>query len=825
MLPRTRLRFVRPCAALLLWANPFYAAAQTQPGTPAPAAAKPKPAAPGTVAPSPEGWPREFKSSKTTFTIYQPQLESWDGSRMQAYSAVAAKIGDQKNPSYGVIYFSARTDVDKIKRLVYLADYKLERVHFPATPEREAELTQVLKTGTAKTIKTISLDRFEASLAVTQAQKQARVLPIKNDPPKIVFQIVPGMLVIIDGQPAWRPVPGTKLQRAINTRPLLLKDEDGKLFLHVFDGWMSADSLQESWGLAKKKPGDLEKVLEAARKNPQIDLLEGDADPDTKQKPKLEKGKIPYIVVATVPTELVISNGEWSWAAILGTRLEYVSNTTGHIFRDTSDSKLYVLISGRWFRATNRSGPWEFVHGGGLPEDFKAIPDDSPKENVKASVPDTPQAEEAVIANLIPQTAEIKRAEAKLTPPLFDGDPQLKPIEGTPLEYVINSPTPIVKVNASSFYAVENGAWFTGKTVKGPWTLADTIPTVIYTIPPSSPLHYVTYVRVYQVKKDTVTVGYTPGYYGSMMTTGSGYMVVYGTGYYYPAWVGTYWYGPPVTYGFGTSITYTPWTGWVFGFGFGWSYGAATVGWGWGCYPWWGPVGWGWYYPPMYMGGVAWGPRGVAAWGPYGGWAATTGNVYGRWGNTAYVGRASAGYNPWTGNQWASRTGASYNSRTGTLAAGQRAAVGNVYTGNYAYGGRGAATNERLGVSASGGRVTVGNAGTGNQATVGRGQITNDRTGNTTNVGRISGEQGSVGRVGDNVFASKDGNVYRKNGDSWQEVNRGNWENTRNSQQIQNLNRESAARSQGYNRTQSFDRSSYSRGGGGGYRGGGGRRR
>jgi len=746
---------------------------------------------------------------------------------MQAFAAVAAKIGEQQNPSYGVIFFSARTDVDKMKRVVYLADYKLERIHFPATPEREKELTQVLKTGTAKTLRTISLDRFEASLAVNQAQKQAQVQPIKNDPPKIIFQVVPGMLVLIDGEPTFRPVPGTKLERVIDTRPLLLKDDDGKLYLHVFDGWMTADSLQGFWELAKKKPGDLEKVLESARKNPQIDLLDGDADPQTKQKPKLEKGKIPYIVVSTVPTELVISNGEWSWTEIPGTRLEYVSNTTGHIFRDVTDKKLYVLISGRWFSASDRNGPWVFLHGGGLPEDFKAIPDDSPKENVKASVPDTPQAEEAVIANLIPQTAEIKRAEAKLTPPIFDGEPQLKPVEGTSLEYVVNSPTPIVKVNANSFYAVENGVWFAGKTVKGPWTLADTVPTVIYTIPPSSPLHYVTYVRVYQVKKDTVTVGYTPGYYGSMMTTGSGYMVVYGTGYYYPAWVGTYWYGPPVTYGFGTSITYTPWTGWVFGFGFGWSYGAATVGWGWGCYPWWGPVGWGWYYPPMYMGGVAWGPRGVGAWGPYGGWAATTGNVYGRWVNTAYVGRASAGYNPWTGNQWAGRAGASYNSRTGTLAAGQRGAVGNVYTGNYAYGGRGAATNERLGVSASGSRVTVGNANTGNQGTISRGQVTNDRTGNTTRVGRVSGEQGSVGRVGDNVFASKDGNVYRREGDSWQQVERGNWQNTRNTEQIQNLNRESAARTQGYNRTQSFDHSSFNRGsyGGGGFRGGGGRRR
>lgn len=85
---------------------------------------------------------------------------------------------------------------------------------------------------------------------------------------------------------------------------------------------------------------------------------------------------------------------------------------------------------------------------------------------------------------------------------------------------------------------------------------------------------------------------------------------------------------------------------------------------GWGCYPAWGP------YHGSY-GAVA-GRYGAAAWGP-GGWAATTGNVYHRWGATAAVTRGSAGYNGWTGNSWSRSAGMSYNSRTGTLAAGQRA--------------------------------------------------------------------------------------------------------------------------------------------------------
>jgi hypothetical protein len=308
------------------------------------------------------------------------------------------------------------------------------------------------------------------------------------------------------------------------------------------------------------------------------------------------------------------------------------------------------------------------------------MPDDCPKENVKASVPDTVQAQEAVIAATIPQTADVKISEAKLTDPQYDGEPQLRKIEGTSLSYVVNSPTPIVLAEGNH-YAVENGVWFTAVAPQGPWKVATSFPPEIYSIPPNSPLHNVTYVKIYRATNDIVRVGYTPGYHGSVLTTGSGVVVVYGTGYPYSPWIGSYWYGPPVTYGCGVSITYTPWTGWCFGFGFGWYWGTA-VGWGWGPYPWWGPVGWGWHYPyyrPAY--GYAWGPRGVAGWGP-GGWAATTGNVYQRWGDTTAVTRRSGGYNAWTGNRWANQVGTSYNSRTGNLAAGQRAAVGNIYTGN-----------------------------------------------------------------------------------------------------------------------------------------------
>ena len=127
---------------------------------------------------------------------------------------------------------------------------------------------------------------------------------------------------------------------------------------------------------------------------------------------------------------------------------------------------------------------------------------------MKASVPGTPQAQEAVIANEIPQMATIDRAKAQFTP-VVDGAPELRPVPDTSLSYVVNTPSPMIVVSPTEWYAVQNGVWFTAPGAPGPWVVASSVPAIVYSIPPSSPLHYVTYVRVYDVTPQYVVVGYT----------------------------------------------------------------------------------------------------------------------------------------------------------------------------------------------------------------------------------------------------------------------------------------------------------------------------
>ena len=134
----------------------------------------------------------------------------------------------------------------------------------------------------------------------------------------------------------------------------------------------------------------------------------------------------------------------------------------------------------RWYRALSLAGPWTFVASTALPASFKQIPPKgTPASVILASVAGTPQAQEAVIANSIPQTASVLRVNGPTFTPVFDGAPTYRPIAGTSLQYVVNARIPVIVVNPASFYAVEAGVWFTAPGLTSPWVVATSVPRTL----------------------------------------------------------------------------------------------------------------------------------------------------------------------------------------------------------------------------------------------------------------------------------------------------------------------------------------------------------
>lgn len=617
---------------------------------------------------SDSAWPRDFLSGTTTYSVYQPQVDNWKGNQLNLRAAVAVRDTGAAQPAFGVVWLSARTEVDKTNRMVALEGLRITKASFPSAPDRKAGWQAALQRLLPESCRSIDLDRLETDLAVQQQIQEGSVQPLANTPPRLIFSTVPAILVPIDGTPVLRSaVAGW--QRVINTRPLLVQG-GGTWYLHVFDGWMRATALGGPWSVDRSPPVALATIMQSATAGNQVDLLDGAPADSTQPAPSLASGPAPAINITTQPAELVVTDGAPDYVPIQGTGLLYVENTTGRVFKSIADNQSYVLVSGRWFRAPSVEGPWSYIPGRELPADFAKIPDQSPMENAKASVPGTAQAREAAIANSIPQTAAVNRAGTTLDPaPTIDGDPQFGPIAGTTLRYVLNASIPIIQTDPTGFYAVQNGVWFVAASVTGPWAVAANVPAEIYSIPPSSPLHYVTFVQIYDATPDVVYVGYTPGYFGTVLDPDG--VVVYGTGYYYTPWIGADWFGYPWSYGFGASARWTPWTGWGFGYGFGWSWGhgvgMAWGGWGWGPRPWWGPSSWWWGEH-----------RGLASGERRGGWAGTTGDVYARWDRNRVVDHNGIRAETWGESPRSSRYGVAYNSHTGIVGIGQRVPVRNI---------------------------------------------------------------------------------------------------------------------------------------------------
>lgn len=621
---------------------------------------------PGTPAP-PVGapWPLVFNSGTNTFTISEPQSDWWDGSELMASSAVAVQSPGQPQPAYGVFSFSAITLVDKTTRTATLAEIEIRSADFPSAQSQTQDYLAVMREEFPKRAPPVSLDRLTGSLAVAVQRPKAESL--NNAPPRIIIATRPTVLVYIDGPPVWRPVPGTALQRVINTRLLLLKDQASQYYLHLFDGYLQAPSLDGPWTAASQAPAAADVAENLAVGAGQADLLPGEPDAVTHRMPSLNTSLTPDVCVATGPTELITFSGPPQFTSIPGTELLYAGNTTANVFESLTDQQSYILIAGRWYCAPALKGPWRFVPGNQLPGDFANIPDTSPKENVKASVPGTRQAEEMLIANSIPQSTAVART-SQMQDPQIDGAMRLAPIEGTPLNYVVNSATPIIEVDPRSWYACQNGVWFVSTSANGPWTVAASVPAVIYTVPATSPLHYLTYVQVYGSTPSQVYEGYTPGYMGTEVA-GDG-TVVYGTGYYYPPWIGDAWYGPPLTWGWGFDDCWTPWWGWGFDDGFGWGCDFGGIGW-FGCYPphpWWGG-----YRGRHDHDGDGWGNHGR------GGLANTGGDLYRN--GRQFPGNGSAASGRQTGQGWGGDYGCAYNSRTGQLAVGQQPGAQSVSRG------------------------------------------------------------------------------------------------------------------------------------------------
>ncbi len=691
-------------------------------------------------------WPHVMVVQGAQVTVYQPQAISWpDHKTLTARAAIAiTRPGDAK-PILGTIDVSLATETDVPNGTVSLSDPHLVASHFPSLDTAQAaKLDAEIKAGLPQMqTKSVPLDAVLLSLKETP---QAAEVAVNNDPPTIFYSGKPASLVVFDGEPVLAPVGHTGLSFAVNTNWSVFVDH-GTWYLLNNEVWLGAPAASGPYHAVSKLPAAFSAIPNDANF----------ADVRKHIPARPSKAQVPTIFVSTKPAEIIVTAGAPQFAPIAGTSLQYVKNTDNDLFFDPAHGRFYYLVSGRWFSAPGLDGPWAFATGD-LPPDFALIPPKSERGRVLASVPGTAEAQLAVLQAQVPRQATLKKASAKMKV-VYSGPPLFKPIPGTTISYAVNTGFEVIEVG-SKYYACYQGAWFVAPSPTGPWVLAASVPAVIYTIPPSSPLYPVTYVKVYAATPTTVTYGYTAGYTMGFVSAG---VLVYGTGYYYPPVVVP---GPvpifyPYPYSYAGNVWYNSTTS-------GWARGGTVYG------PYGGAATGGTYYNPSTG---AW-ARGGAVYGPYGGagaWSAynpTTGAyahgsaAWGTNGGTAY---ASA-YNPRTGISASTTQNANPYQRWGSSTISGPNQTVNTASGSNARGSAGAFQS------------STGAAGAGYHG--------------------VNGNSGGVVRgAGGNVYAGRDGNVYQHSSSGWSQWNNGTWQSVQ--PPANSANRQTAATNSNFGATHS----------------------
>jgi hypothetical protein len=529
-------------------------------------------------------WPRQIDSSIGQIIMYEPQPDSLDGDTLSGRAAISLQRPSEKEPVFGALWFRSQVAVDRDEGTVTFINIKVLRVRFPdAEADETQKFTDAVESEVPQWELVMSVKQLEEGLAASQ-QEVSSTENLKSDPPQIIFSQTPAVLVSFDGDPELRAIENTPYQRIVNTAFLIIKDKSGTYYLSNGQTWYSSTNPTGDWKSVKNPPEEIKKLVPP-------DKDAAPAEPST--------APVPKIIAATVPTELVVTDGAPKWTALTGNELLYASNTETTWIKEIATNKYYLLLSGRWFSSQSLDGPWAYERGDQLPSSFKKIAPASPIGDALAAVPGTNEAEDAVMDSEIPQTAAVKRSEAK-TEVSYDGDPQFQDIPSTDIQYAANTDSSVLKIG-SQYYVCDNAVWFVGPGPKGPWVVADSVPDSVKTIPPSSPVYNVRYVQVYSATPTIVYVGYTPGYIGTYRYYGT---VVYGTGYVYRPWIGpVYYYPRPFTWGF--HVIYNPYSGgWGYALGYSTSFINVSISWGNSYYRrpsywnggWWGPGG----YRPIY---------------------------------------------------------------------------------------------------------------------------------------------------------------------------------------------------------------------------------
>jgi len=181
----------------------------------------------------------------------------------------------------------------------------------------------------------------------------------------------------------------------------------------------------------------------------------------------------PKIVFVTVPTELVIIDGEPELRPVENSPLMKVLNSIYTIVLEPKSKAWFVNFGPLWMTAPDMKGPW--TEAKNPPKDVAAL---TPK-------PD-PEEEAEEDEGIIPAVMVVNEPMELI---ISDGDPKYQVLPDKDLLFMSNTDGTVFRELVSQdLYALVSGRWFTSKALTGPWKYVapDKLPESFGKIPAES---------------------------------------------------------------------------------------------------------------------------------------------------------------------------------------------------------------------------------------------------------------------------------------------------------------------------------------------------
>ena len=195
------------------------------------------------------------------------------------------------------------------------------------------------------------------------------------------------------------------------------------------------------------------------------------------------KADPPRIMVSITPAILVQTDGEAAYAPVKGRAgLSFVANTNWDLFRIDEGGALYLRDDTHWLTASAIGGPWTVVTA--LPTLFQDLPAED-WADARGAVPP-----EAYQGGKVPKVFTTDTPAEMI---LFEGEPALQDVPKTSLQWASNTEADVfVDKAGKQWYVLLSGRWFRAPKLDGPWTFATPdLPADFQNIPEDAPYYAV----------------------------------------------------------------------------------------------------------------------------------------------------------------------------------------------------------------------------------------------------------------------------------------------------------------------------------------------